>query len=115
MQEHQFRWTLDNRRRYEVRPLITGGGESARILRETSRQLRRTQRAESLLQTLLVPELASAIRFASLADDKLVLEVSDPVAAENIRRQADVLVRSLSRRVGGLTGLRITGAATQEA
>jgi hypothetical protein len=109
MQEHQYRWALDNRRRYAVRPLFAGQGESGRILRETARQLRQTQRAESSVRALLDNDLAGAIRFASLVDDTLVLEVDDAVAAENIRRQCQTLTRNLSRQLGGFARLRITG------
>jgi len=115
MQEHQFRWTLDNRRRYAVQPLITGRGESGRILRETARQLRQTQRAESAVRALLAPELGGTIRFASLVDDTLVLEVDNAAAAESIRRRSEHLIRNLSRRLGGFTRLRITGPTAQDA
>jgi hypothetical protein len=67
------------------------------------------------VRALLDPELAGAIRFASLADDALVLEVDHAAAAEGIRRQSETLIRNLSRRLGGFTRLRIIGPTARDA
>ena len=107
MEEHQFRWTLRNRRAFRLPSLLADGDEVASLLRAAARDVRRRAAVERALSVLLDPVLAERTRVERVSDDTVLLRVADGAAAELLRRQAGRLCRALSQKVGGITRVQV--------
>ena len=114
MQEHQYRWTLKNRRSYAPRGLFDTAAEASGVLRVAARGLRRRQRATSALERLLPGQWLAGIRVECERRDTVILAVSDPAIAERLRRRSAQLQKSLSATLGGLARLEIRESAPRQ-